>query len=58
MRALTFKSRIHQKNRLTIPIANINEICRQLGVPTFQKYYIVCEIKSIQSSDGIEFLDQ
>lgn len=57
MKALTFSAIGRTKHRLTLPQKHVDAIIRELGIPSLDNYIITCEIKSIKSPQGIEFLD-
>lgn len=57
MKALKFTAVSRTKNRLTLPQKHVDAIMRELGVPRLDNYIITCEIKSIKSPQGVEFLE-
>lgn len=56
LKAKIFAAKIQERNRVQIPIKNINRICKFLGLSNLDDFVLVFEIKSIRSSEGIEFL--
>ncbi len=55
-KALKFAAIVRERNRIQLPIKNVRRIEKELGMPSMNNYLIVIEIKSIKSSQGVEFL--